>query len=146
MLIRDWSSDVCSSDLEMQMIELIRQNYNHPSVAMWSIGNEVTNWSWKGLTPSNPRPLMEALNALAKREDPTRPTTIATCCEPLPGEDDDRPILTGIADTVGFNRYIGWYGKGYVDEVEDLAAPLTELHRKFTNGRATSRERVCKYV
>src|SRR3546814_6464057 len=74
---------------------------------------------------------MEALNALAKREDPTRPTTIATCFEPLPGEDDDRPILTGIADTVGFNRYIGWYGKGYVDEVEDLAAHLTELHRKF---------------
>jgi len=119
------------ANAEMQMIELIRQNYNHPSVAMWSIGNEVTNWSWKGLTPSNPRPLMEALNALAKREDPTRPTTMATCCEPLPGEDDDRPILTGIADTVGFNRYIGWYGKGYVDEVEDLAAHLTELHRKF---------------
>src|SRR3546814_19783033 len=56
---------------------------------------------------------------------------MATCCEPLPGEYDDRPILTGIADTVGFNRYIGWYGKGYVDEVEDLAAHLTELHRKF---------------
>src|SRR3546814_11824700 len=95
---------------------------------MWSIGNEVTNWSWKGLTPSNPRPLMEALNALAKREDPTRPTTIATCCEPLPGEDDDRPILTGIADTVGFNRYIGWYGKGH------------------GIGRASCRERVCQYV
>src|SRR3546814_7077642 len=116
------------ANAQMQLTELIRQNYNHPSVAMWSIGNEVTNWSWKGLTPSNPRPLMEALNALAKREDPTRPTTIATCCEPLPGEDDDRPILTGIADTVGFNRYIGWYGKGYVDEVEDLAAHRSEEH------------------
>src|SRR3546814_6867928 len=49
------------ANAEMQLTELIRQNYNHPSVAMWSIGNEVTNWSWKGLTPSNPRPLMEAL-------------------------------------------------------------------------------------
>src|SRR3546814_19467454 len=57
------------ANAQMQLTELIRQNYNHPSVAMWSIGNEVTNWSWKGLTPSNPRPLMEARTALAKRED-----------------------------------------------------------------------------
>lgn len=119
------------ANAEMQLTELIRQNYNHPSVAMWSIGNEVTNWSWKGLTPSNPRPLMEALNRLAKREDPTRPTTMASCCEPMPGDEDDRPILSGIADTVGFNLYMGWYGKGYVDEVEGLGAHLTELHRKF---------------
>jgi len=119
------------ANAEAQMTELIRQNYNHPSVAMWSIGNEVTNWSWKGLTPSNPRPLMEALNALAKREDPTRPTTMATCCEPMPGDKDERPILSGIADTVGFNLYLGWYGKGYVAEVDGLAAHLTELHKRF---------------
>ena len=68
------------------MVELIRQNYNHPSVAVWGIGNEITNWSSKGLTPSNARPLMSALDAVAKREDASRPTTIAACCEVLPGE------------------------------------------------------------
>src|SRR3546814_11427653 len=57
--------------------------------------------------------------------------TLANCCEPVPGEDVFRPVLTRIADTVAFNRYTDWYGKGYVDEVEDLAAHLTELHRKF---------------
>lgn len=119
------------ANAEAQMTELIRQNYNHPSVAMWSIGNEVTNWSWKGLTPSNPRPLMEALNRRAKAEDPTRPTTMATCCEPMPGDKDERPILSGIADTVGFNLYMGWYGKGHVAEVDGLAAHLTELHKRF---------------
>src|SRR3546814_15427459 len=82
------------ANAEMQMIELIRQNYNHPSVAMWSIGNEVTNWSWKGLTPSNPRTLLEALNARAKRADPTRPTPIATCAGPFPGGADPRPPQT----------------------------------------------------
>src|SRR3546814_11380484 len=94
------------ANAQMQFTELIRQNYNHPSVAMWSIGNEVTNWSWKGLTPSNPRPLMEALNALAKREDPTRPPPMATCCEPCPGENAARPILTGSAPTVGHRKSV----------------------------------------
>src|SRR3546814_12591788 len=79
------------ANAEMQMIELIRQNYNHPSFAMWSIGNEVTNWSWKGLTPSNPRPLMDALHALAQREVPTTPTRLPPVCAPFPGPHQPPP-------------------------------------------------------
>ncbi|UIJ45326.1 beta galactosidase jelly roll domain-containing protein [Sphingomonas cannabina] len=116
---------------EQQLIELIRQNYNHPSVAVWSIGNEITNWSSKGLTPSNARPLMTALDALAHREDPTRPTTIAVCCEPLPGDKDDgRDRTSGTADTVAYNLYLGWYGSGHAEEAAKLGGVLTGLHRE----------------
>src|SRR3546814_16749949 len=94
------------ANAEMQLTELIRKNYNHPSVAMWSIGNEVTNWSWKGLTPSNPRPLMAALNARAKREDPTPPTANAPSCAPLPGKHDNRPTLPETTNTVGLQPHL----------------------------------------
>jgi len=112
-----------------QLVELIRQNYNHPSVAMWSIGNEITNFTSKGLTPSNARPLMNALDALAHAEDPTRPTTIAVCCEPLPGEPETGVDRTsGTADLVGYNLYLGWYGSGHVEEASRLGAVMTALH------------------
>ncbi|HEU4960619.1 MAG TPA: glycoside hydrolase family 2 TIM barrel-domain containing protein [Sphingomonas sp.] len=112
-----------------QLKELIRQNYNHPSVALWSIGNEVTNWSSKGLTPGNARPMMTALDALAKAEDPTRATTIGVCCEPLPGEPDKGQDRTsGTADTVGYNLYLGWYSTGHVEDAARLGEVMRGLH------------------
>ncbi|MDQ0839907.1 glycoside hydrolase family 2 TIM barrel-domain containing protein [Sphingomonas faeni] len=116
---------------EAQLVELIRQNYNHPSVAVWSIGNEINNWSSKGLTPSNARPLLNALNAVAKREDPDRPTTIAVCCEVLPGDPDDgRDRTTGTADTAAYNLYYGWYGTGRVADAAKLGAVMEGYHRE----------------
>ncbi|KQN39435.1 hypothetical protein ASG37_07655 [Sphingomonas sp. Leaf407] len=116
---------------EAQMVELIRQNYNHPSVGVWSIGNEITNWASKGLTPSNARPLMRALDAVAKREDPSRPTTIAACCEVLPGEaDDGRDRTAGTADTVAYNLYYGWYGSGQVADATRLGEVMRGYHRE----------------
>ncbi|WP_347304598.1 glycoside hydrolase family 2 TIM barrel-domain containing protein (plasmid) [Croceibacterium sp. TMG7-5b_MA50] len=117
---------------EAQMVELIRQNQNHPSVAVWGIGNEITNWSSKGLTPSNARPLMEALDAVAKREDPSRPTTIAACCEVLPGEaDDGRDYTSGTADSVGFNLYYGWYVSGRVADATRLGGVMRGYHAEM---------------
>ncbi|MBD8679511.1 glycoside hydrolase family 2 TIM barrel-domain containing protein [Sphingomonas sp. CFBP 13720] len=116
---------------EAQMVELIRQNYNHPSVGVWSIGNEITNWASKGLTPSNARPLMNALDVVAKREDPSRPTTIAACCEVLPGEKDDgRDRTAGTADTVAYNLYYGWYVSGRVSDASKLGAVMRGYHRE----------------
>ncbi len=116
---------------EAQMVELIRQNYNHPSVGVWSIGNEITNWASKGLTPSNARPLMTALDRVAKREDPSRPTTIAACCEVLPGErDDGRDRTAGTADTVAYNLYYGWYVSGRVSDASRLGAVMRGYHRE----------------
>ena len=64
-----------SNNASQQLIETIRQNYNHPSVCFWGIYNEILLNSGP-----NPRPLIVALNQLAKTEDPTRPTTDAICC------------------------------------------------------------------
>src|SRR5262249_59516141 len=56
-----------------QLRELIRQNYNHPSIVFWSVGNELG----AGGGP-DPTPTVQALNTLAKAEDPSRLTTLAT--------------------------------------------------------------------
>ncbi len=114
-----------------QMVEMIRQNYNHPSVVVWSTGNEITNWTSIGVTPSNARPLMQALSDLAHREDPSRPTTIAVCCEPLPGEPDKGLDTTsGTADTVAYNLYRGWYGTSQVADAAELGPIMAALHRQ----------------
>jgi beta-galactosidase len=101
------------ADAKQQLQELIRQNYNHASVAVWGIANEV---DLRGTPPSfmgaakivqrDPLPLLEDLQALAKSEDPTRPTTQATCCE---GLQPNAPEVAAITDVSGANRYFGWY-------------------------------------
>src|SRR6185295_7297380 len=54
-----------------QMTELIRQNYNHPSILFWGIGNEQRTDN----TPTNN--LLTSLASLVETEDPTRLSTYA---------------------------------------------------------------------
>jgi len=106
-----------TANARQQLTELIRQNFNHPAVAVWSIANEVDFGSPVGVDfgrvdgeAPDPRPLLHELNILAKSEDPGRPTTLATCCEgrsELPGAKP--PVVADIADVFGANRYFGWY-------------------------------------
>ncbi len=86
------------NNIKQQLIEMIRQNYNHPSVFFWSLFNEI---------PSNNTSftVVSQLNTLAHTEDPTRLTTAAT----FPTNGDNSKLLT-LTDTVGSNRYYGWYG------------------------------------
>lgn len=88
-----------------QMKELIIQNYNHPSIVVWGLSNEI------GIGGSN-EDLIEnhkALNDLCHSLDPTRLTAVAavSVCS------IDDPYLT-IPDLVSYNHYFGWYG-GDVD-------------------------------
>ncbi len=95
-----------------QLTELIRQNYNHPSIMMWSVGNEVDIGAAFGRgKPARSRALLAELNTLAHQEDASRPTTFADCCEetnPLPGKQKGE-LLAGATDVMGYNRYYGWY-------------------------------------
>jgi beta-galactosidase len=79
-----------------QLLDLIRQNINHPSIFVWSLFNE--------LWPGNPDPHRELqdLDILAHGEDPTRPTIAATCT-------DGWPQMNKIPDLLGWNVYPGWY-------------------------------------
>ncbi len=84
-----------------QMKELITQNYNHPSIVVWGLSNEIT---MKGSSED----LLEnhrILNELCHEMDDTRLTTIAavSMCSM-----DDSYIQ--IPDTVSYNHYFGWYG------------------------------------
>ncbi|HVU32771.1 MAG TPA: glycoside hydrolase family 2 TIM barrel-domain containing protein [Opitutaceae bacterium] len=80
-----------------QLRELIRQNYNHPSIFCWSVGNE---------TGAGADPLIARLAAVAKQEDPTRYSTYASDH----ADNDPRNFRT---DILGYNRYFGWYGGDY---------------------------------
>jgi beta-galactosidase len=112
-----------SANARQQLLELIQQNRNHPSVAMWSIANEIDLTPTQVKGPSRPAPLLKELNALAKTQDPDRPTTFADCCEiaipPHVGSDvaniAPRDAIVGIADLVGYNRYFGWYTGHFAD-------------------------------
>jgi beta-galactosidase len=111
-----------SANATQQLLELIRQNYNHPSIAVWSIANEVDLRPTQSKGPSKPRALLESLNRLAKEEDPSRFTTLADCCEVhVPPHDSDdvsaapRDAIVGITDVVGYNRYFGWYNGTFAD-------------------------------
>jgi len=116
-----------------QLHELIAQDFNHPSVVTWSIGNEVDfGNSIPGFVGNNggavpdPLPLLKELNQLAHDLDPVRPTTLATCCEQhalAPGA--QVPITGAVTDLSGANRYFGWY----YDKPSDLGPHLDGLHR-----------------
>ncbi|WP_297509924.1 glycoside hydrolase family 2 TIM barrel-domain containing protein [uncultured Caulobacter sp.] len=120
---------------KQQLRELIRQNYNHASVASWGIANEVDFGNsfpafltgYKDGKAPDPIPLLKALNALARAEDPARPTALATCCEGrvfAPGV--DVPTTAEAADLGGANRYFGWY----FGAADDLGPHLDALHAK----------------
>ncbi len=84
-----------------QMKELITQNYNHPSIVVWGLSNEISIAGSDDDLLENHR----ILNKLVHDMDKTRLTTIAavSMCKM------DDPYLL-IPDVVSYNHYFGWYG------------------------------------
>ena len=85
-----------------QMRELIIQNYNHPSIVVWGLSNEIT------MNGDSDPDLLEnhrLLNDLCHELDKTRKTTeaVVSMC------DIHSPYLD-IPDVVSYNHYFGWYG------------------------------------
>jgi beta-galactosidase len=79
-----------------QLLDLIRQNINHPSIFVWSMFNEL----WPGRP--DPHRELQDLKIAANGEDPTRPTIAAT-------SNDGMPQMNKIPDLLGWNIYPGWY-------------------------------------
>lgn len=123
--------DEIRENARLQLRELIRQNYNHPSVAVWGIANEVDfgpgRPDFLGRPPevvADPFPLLEELHALARAEDPLRPVVLAQCCENRGMA--DVPLVAETVDAVGANLYYGWY----YGRPADLGAHLDGLRTK----------------
>lgn len=104
-----------------QMEELVVQNYNHPSIAVWGLSNEITAASAVN------EDLLEnhrLLNALCHKLDPTRPTVMANVFM----LETDSPILD-IPDVNSYNLYFGWY----LGELVQNDEFFDEFHTKYPN-------------
>ena len=85
-----------------QMKELVVQNYNHASIVVWGLSNEIT------MGGANDPDLLEnhrILNDLCHEMDKTRLTTIA--CVSMCKIDSE---YCHIPDVLSYNHYFGWYG------------------------------------
>ncbi|MFV0378081.1 MAG: glycoside hydrolase family 2 TIM barrel-domain containing protein [Mangrovibacterium sp.] len=90
------ASEALHRNTKNMLIEMIRQNFNHPSVFFWGLLNELK------FDFDDPLPFVTELNNLAKKEDPSRLTTSASFGEQME--------FVSITDAGGWNQYFGWYG------------------------------------
>ena len=104
-----------------QMKELVVQNYNHPSIVVWGLSNEIT---MHGDSDEDLRENHVILNDLVHKMDKTRLTTMA--CVSMCSMDD--PYVQ-IPDTVSYNHYFGWYG----GDTSQNGPWFDEFHAKYPN-------------
>ena len=104
-----------------QMKELVVQNYNHPSIVVWGLSNEIT------IGGEDDPDLVEnhrILNDLVHEMDKTRLTTIA--CVSMCSMDNE---YVQIPDVVSYNHYFGWYG----GDTSQNGPWFDEFHAKYPN-------------
>lgn len=116
-----------TTSTQNQLRELIRQNYNHPSIAFWGIGNEQLDYNG---TATNK--LLASLVSIVESEDPDRLSTYA-----VRGEDPDNAQAGLHTQTTGFNKYYGWY---YGSKDGDLGAWADNLHTNSPSRRIAMSE------
>lgn len=105
----------------LQMKELIVQNYNHPSIVVWGLSNEIT---MDGAKDSDMIKQHHILNDLVHEMDKTRPTVIA--CLSTCNIDEE---YVHIPDVVSYNHYFGWYG----GNVAENGPWFDKFHAKYPN-------------
>ena len=104
-----------------QIKELITQCYNHPSICVWGLSNEITMDGAKDpdLIKNHYR-----LNDLVHEMDATRPTVIA--CISMCDMDEE---YVHIPDVVSYNHYFGGYG----GSMEEYGPWFDKFHAKYPN-------------
>lgn len=106
------ASKAFQTNIAQQLRELIRQNINHPSVYVWGLGNEINK------EDDASAHTLDALQKLAKKEDSSRPTTYANCCNKIDGPQSSH------TDLLASNMYFGWYN----DEFSDFGPRMDDNH------------------
>lgn len=120
------------NSLDMQ-VEMIRQNYNHPSVVIWAYMNEIllrpkfsNDKARQQVYFNNIRDLAQKLEDLTRKEDPSRYTMIAN----HGAFDSYHKIgLTKIPMIVGWNLYSGWYS----GNPDDFGKFLDHHHKELAD-------------
>jgi beta-galactosidase len=110
-----------ADNIVQQTRELIRQNYNHPSVFVWGLGNEI----YKSDEVS--QRVLDSVQRTAHEEDASRLTTYAHCCG------SDTAPHASVTDVIAYNKYFGWYP----DQVGEIGAWIDGVHAK-TPGRSVA--------
>ena len=108
-----------NGNTHLQMKELVTQCYNHPSIVVWGLSNEITMDGAKD--PDMIRNHRE-LNELVHKMDPHRPTVIA--CISMCGMDEE---YVHIPDVVSYNHYFGWYG----GSMEEYGPWFDKFHARY---------------
>lgn len=124
-------SDAFYRRCEEMQVEMIRQNYNHPSVIIWCYMNEIllrphfnNDKERQQVYFGNITRLAKRLDSITRKEDPFRNTMIVHH-----GDFDKyrKNGLTDYADIIGWNLYSGWYG----GKLEDFAAFMDKHHEQL---------------
>ena len=104
-----------------QLKELIIQNYNHPSIVVWGLSNEITMGG-----ADDPDLILNhhELNERAHKLDPYRLTTMAVLS--MCSMDAE---YVHIPDVVSYNHYFGWYG----GETSMNGEFFDKFHAKYPN-------------
>lgn len=122
--------DEFAANSQTALVEMIRQHYNHPSVAMWGYMNEVliqlqyrVKKNRLNVFYENTLRLARVLEETLKTEDPYRLSTMAFHGDQI----YNRVGLSNITDVAGWNLYQGWYG----NNLNGFEHFLDEEHRKY---------------
>lgn len=102
-------------NVHQQMRELIRQSFNHPSIYVWGIHNEV--YHPHGYTAA----LTQSVHDLCKLEDPDRYTVAVN------GYGHAEHPVNENTDIQGMNRYFGWYEK----KIQDIKPWIEKMEKEY---------------
>ena len=97
------------------MRERVRQSFNHPSIYVWGIHNEV--YHPHGYTAA----LTQSVHDLCKLEDPDRYTVSVN------GYGNVGHPVNQNADIQGMNRYFGWYER----KIQDIKPWIEKMEKEY---------------
>lgn len=102
-----------------ELLIMIERNYNHPSIAVWGIGNECWTFNKAG------GKVVKYLQRLVKERDASR--LIGYAAMTIPGVTMRYERSFEVMDLLCINQYYGWY----YGKIHDVSAFIDGLQKKY---------------